>query len=248
MPHYTSFDGTSLYYDDQGDGTAVVMLHGFVGDINIDWVRSGIFDRLLDEGYRVIGYDARGHGLSDKPHGVESYSDDALTKDAVALLDELGIDSCYAVGFSMGARTALHLSTIDQRVQRVAALGLGELSLSNQARGMGFVPDALRTDDPESIEHESIRHFREMADAIHADREALADLMAATRSEIPDFVDEITVPVLVVTGSDDINAGAPDALAARLRDGRAVTTAGDHAGVKDQPQTQAAIVDFFAGV
>ena len=56
------------------------------------------------------------------------------------------------------------------------------------------------------------------------------------------------MPVLVVTGSDDINAGAPDALAARLRDGRAVTTAGDHAGVKDQPQTQAAIVEFFASV
>ena len=55
MPHFETFDGHSLFYDDQGDGQAVVLLHGFVGDVNIDWVRSGILDLLLDEGYRVIG-------------------------------------------------------------------------------------------------------------------------------------------------------------------------------------------------
>ena len=82
MPHFTSHDGTSLYYDDQGDGSPVVLMHGFVGDVNIDWIRSGILDRLLDEGYRTIGYDARGHGLSDKPHDMDVYAGDALPNDA----------------------------------------------------------------------------------------------------------------------------------------------------------------------
>jgi pimeloyl-ACP methyl ester carboxylesterase len=145
----------------------------------------------------------------------------------------------------MGARTALHLSTVDDRVRGVVAMGVGELSLANQMGGMGLVPDALRTDDPDSIEHAAIRHFREMADAIHADREALADLMAATRSEVPSFVEDVTVPVLVVTGSDDVNAGPPGPLAERLADGEAVLTAGDHAGVKDQPDAHRAIVDFL---
>jgi pimeloyl-ACP methyl ester carboxylesterase len=248
MPHFTTFDGQSLFYDDQGEGDVVMLLHGFVGDINIDWIRSGILDLLLDEEYRVVAFDARGHGLSDKPHDSAAYENDALTKDAAALLDELGIDRCMLVGFSMGARTALHLAAIDDRVRAVVAMGVGELSLRHNERGLGLVPDAMLTDDPDSIEHESIRHFREMADAIHADRVALAGVMAASRTEIPDVIDDVKVPVLVVTGDADVNAGPPGPLAERLANGKAVQTAGDHPGVKDQPEAHQAIVDFLSSV
>jgi pimeloyl-ACP methyl ester carboxylesterase len=245
MPHFTTFDGQSLFYDDQGDGDVVMLLHGFVGDINIDWIRSGILDLLVDEGYRVIAFDARGHGLSDKPHELSDYEGDALTKDAQALLDHLGVDRCAVVGFSMGARTALHLAVVDPRVRAVVAMGLGEQSLQRHARGTGAVPDALLTDDPDSIGQETLRHYREMADAIHADRQALASLMAAERTEVPDIVDDIKVPVLVVTGSDDVTAGDPAALAGALADASSVLTAGDHAGVKDQPDAHEAIVAFL---
>jgi pimeloyl-ACP methyl ester carboxylesterase len=248
MPHFETFDGQSLFYDDQGDGEPIVLLHGFVGDINIDWIRSGILDLLVDEGYRVVAFDARGHGLSDKPHEVAAYEDDALTKDARALLDALDLDQCVLVGFSLGARTALHTAVVDPRVRAVVAMGVGEHSLRHNARGMGFVPDALLTDDPDSIEHDSIRNFREMADAIHADKVALAALMTAERTEIPDIVDDISVPVLVITGSDDVTAGAPGPFAERLQNGRAVQTAGDHPGVKDQPDAHEAIVEFIASL
>jgi len=245
MPHFATFDGQSIFYDDQGDGDPVMLLHGFVGDINIDWIRSGILDLLLDEGYRVIAFDARGHGLSDKPHELSAYENDALTKDAQALLDHLGIDRCMAVGFSMGARTALHLAAVDPRVYAVVAMGLGEHTLQHRPGATGAVPEALLTDDPDSIEQETLRHYREMADAIHADRQALASLMAAERTEVPQLVDEIKVPVLVVTGSDDVTAGDPATLASALADATAVLTAGDHAGVKDQPVAHEAIVEFL---
>jgi pimeloyl-ACP methyl ester carboxylesterase len=248
MPHFETFDGNSLFYDDQGDGKAVVLLHGFVGDINIDWVRSGVLDRLLDEGYRVIAFDARGHGLSDKPHELAAYENDALTKDAEALLDQIGLDQYMLVGFSMGARTALHLAAVDPRIRAVVALGLGEHSLQHNARGINMVPDALLTDDPDSIEHPSIRNFREMADAIHADREALAALMRAERTEVPDILDDVKVPILVVTGSEDATAGAPGPLADRFANAKAVQTAGDHAGVKDQPVMHEAMVEFLASM
>jgi len=248
MPHFETFDGHSLFYDDQGDGQAVVLLHGFVGDVNIDWVRSGILDLLLDEGYRVIAYDARGHGLSDKPHELSAYENDALTKDAEALLDKIGLDQYLLVGFSMGARTALHVASIDPRVRGVVALGLGEHSLDQSARGMSGVADAMLTDDPDSIEQETVRHFREMADAIHADRQALSSFIAAERTEVPDIVVNVKVPVLVVTGSDDVTAGAPGPLAERFANAKAVETAGDHAGVKDQPVAHDALVEFLASV
>jgi hypothetical protein len=51
--------------------------------------------------------------------------------------------------------------------------------------------------------------------------------------------------VLVVTGSDDVTAGDPTPLAAALADATAVLTAGDHAGVKDQPDAHEAIVAFL---
>ena len=63
MANFDSFDGQSLYYDDQGDGPTVVLLHGFAADMNVNYVRSGILDLLLDEGYRVVALDrARGSG------------------------------------------------------------------------------------------------------------------------------------------------------------------------------------------
>src|SRR5215470_8922825 len=141
MPHFVGPDGTSLYYDDQGDGAVVLLLHGFVGDLNIDWFRSGILDRLLDEGYRTLGYDARGHGLSDKPHDLDAYAGDVLARDASALLDERGVTACSVVGFSMGARTALHLATLDDRVNAVVALGVGETSIRS-GRSDGTTGDA----------------------------------------------------------------------------------------------------------
>jgi pimeloyl-ACP methyl ester carboxylesterase len=247
MPKLESFDGCALFYDDQGEGQAVLLLHGFVGDINIDWVRSGILDLLLDEEYRVVAYDSRGHGLSDKPHDVAAYADDALTKDAQAVLDHLGLDRVALIGFSMGARTALHLAVVDPRVRGVVALGVGKPAVPPDEvdwSSYTSVPDAMLTDDPDSIQGDMARSFREMADAIHADREALAALMAAPRAEIPSLVDDIRVPVLVITGVDD-PTGDPVALADAFADGRGVQTAGDHAGVKDQPDAHAAIVEFL---
>ena len=251
MPHFSAPDGTALYYDDQGDGDVVMLLHGFVGDINIDWIRSGILDRLLDEEHRVVAYDARGHGLSDKPHDPSAYENDAQTKDAQAVLDHLGIDDVVVVGFSMGARTALHLAAIDPRVRGVVALGVGAPTPDAAATAFASnmsVPEAMLTDDPDSIEGDFVRSFRDMADAIHADREALAAVMAAPRTEITSIAGELAVPVLVIAGVDDPAAPNPDALAATFADGRALQTAGDHAGVKDQPDAHEAIVEFVASL
>ena len=168
------------------------------------------------------------------------------------MLDHLGLDDVVVVGFSMGARTALHLAAIDPRVRGVVALGVGA-PLERQGEDAALasftsVPDAMLTDDPDSIEGDFVRSFRDMADAIHADREALAALMAAPRTEVSSLVDVVKVPVLVIAGVDDPAAGDPGALADAFANGRALQTAGDHAGVKDQPDTHAAIVEFVASI
>src|SRR3954470_14925279 len=84
VPTFASFDGMELFYDDPEPDArpAVVLLHGFAADTNINFVRSGILDALVDEESRPTPLDHRGHGLSAKPHEPEAYADDALTRDA----------------------------------------------------------------------------------------------------------------------------------------------------------------------
>src|SRR5438552_11960944 len=126
MANFESFDGLSLFYQDEGDGRPVVLLHGFATDTNVNYVRSGILDVLLDEGYRVVTLDARGHGLSSKPTDAAAYADDAMKRDVVALFDHLGLDDVLLVGYSMGAHLSLRLVPDEPRVKALVLLGIGE--------------------------------------------------------------------------------------------------------------------------
>src|SRR5205085_8769500 len=61
---FTSVDGTRLYYEEEGTGTPVVLLHGLSSSTKGNWQDPGIWTALVDAGKRVIGLDARGHGRS----------------------------------------------------------------------------------------------------------------------------------------------------------------------------------------
>ncbi|GAA4903263.1 alpha/beta hydrolase [Tessaracoccus lubricantis] len=98
MPTVTTATGVSLNYTDTGgDGRPLVLIHG--------WPLSGeAFARdipvLEDAGHRVITYDRRGFGMSDKPDGGYDY--DTLADDLKSLLDELDLRGAVLLGFSMG--------------------------------------------------------------------------------------------------------------------------------------------------
>lgn len=94
---YRTIDGTQLRLIDTGTGTPVVLIHGF-GASMYAW--RDALPALAGAGYRVIAFDNRGFGFSDKPsHG---YSTAAYVKLTVALLDSLHIASAVLVGHSMG--------------------------------------------------------------------------------------------------------------------------------------------------
>jgi len=86
-----------LYYEDQGEGRPVVLIHGFPFDVGA-WERQKIV--LLDAGYRTILYDRRGFGKSSQP--VAGYDYDTFAADLDALLNELDIQDATLVGHSMG--------------------------------------------------------------------------------------------------------------------------------------------------
>lgn len=255
MPTFPSFDGVSIAYTDDGDGPVLVLLHGFAADTNVNYVRPGLFDLFLDEGFRVVTFDARGHGLSEKPREPAGYANDAMRRDVSALLDHLGIDSCVLVGYSMGAHTSLRVAAREPRVKALVLLGIGENAERNadgasdddvaagEDRRAAMIA-ALTTEDPEEIEASGLRRFRVMAGN---DRTPLIAYMSTPAgSERTDLAD-IEVPVLLVVGEDDVEAGDPTGLAARL-DAKLVRVPGDHFQANARPELHRAVLDFLAAL
>jgi 3-oxoadipate enol-lactonase len=75
----------------------------------------------LGKHFRVVRYDARGHGASPAPPGP--YSIDDLTDDAVAVLDRLGLERVHFVGLSLGGMVGLRLAAREPgRVDRLAVM------------------------------------------------------------------------------------------------------------------------------
>ncbi|HMI89087.1 MAG TPA: alpha/beta hydrolase [Polyangiaceae bacterium] len=111
-----TIDENEIYYEERGGGEPLVLLHGVTGT-HADWQH--VFDLAsLAECYRVIAPDARGHGRSTNRRADFTFRRCAL--DVLALLDHLGVERARAVGMSLGAKTLLHVATLDpSRVERM---------------------------------------------------------------------------------------------------------------------------------
>ena len=99
-PHRSAFvegDGVRLnYLDWGGSGPPLVMIHGIA---NSPHIFDDLAPRFTDH-FRVLAYARRGHGRSDAPAGP--YDSEALVSDLHHLLDNLGIERAYLLGWSMG--------------------------------------------------------------------------------------------------------------------------------------------------
>ena len=97
MPSITTKDGTQIYYKDWGKGQPVVFSHGWPLSAD-DWETHMLF--FINNGYRVIAHDRRGHGRSsqtDGGHDMDHYADDLA-----ALTAHLDLKQAIHVGHSTG--------------------------------------------------------------------------------------------------------------------------------------------------
>ena len=121
----TTVRGTRIGYGADGKGPLVVRTHGMTQsgrtdrDLDlIDW------RRLTEAGFRVVSYDARGHGSSDGTTDPDDYTWISLAEDLLALIDQLSPrEPVRAVGVSMGTGTVLTAMTMAP--ERFAAVALG---------------------------------------------------------------------------------------------------------------------------
>lgn len=107
--HAFESNGVTIRYASAGNGEAVVLVHGWMGDSTM-WGRDAAGNTKLNptEGFRSIALDCRGHGKSDKPHDPTKYGA-AMAEDVVRLLDHLNIRRAHLVGYSMGAFIVGHV-------------------------------------------------------------------------------------------------------------------------------------------
>jgi pimeloyl-ACP methyl ester carboxylesterase len=251
MATCTSFDGTKLYYEEEGAGAPVVLLHGLSVDLNGNWKAPGIWSTLVEAGHRVIGYDARGHGQSDKPHEPSAYEDDAMVRDVGSMLDELRLRETDLVGYSMGASTALQFAARDSRLRRLVLGGIGgdpnvwgtpngERALMGKRWLAG-----LEAKDPKAIEDPVARRAREVFKARGNDLQAIAALLRSNRKHLSSEMASATVrvPTLVVCGDRD---ASPTKLAAALPNAEALVLEGDHESVVANPKLAESIARFLA--
>jgi pimeloyl-ACP methyl ester carboxylesterase len=251
MERFSSFDGVGIAYVTAGAGPDVLLLHGFAADHQANWVAPGVFAALVAAGRRVIALDARGHGQSDKPHDPAAYENDAMPRDARALLDHLGVEHVDVVGYSMGSLVSTRLVPGEPRARSCVLGGVGgrlrgSRGFSDERRAL--LADALETDDPAGIADASARGFRSFAEHTGADRLALAAIQRAASPIAKTRLDSITVPTMVIAGDEDELAGSPQELADRIPGAIGRVVKGSHLGAVADPAFAAAIVEFVTGV
>ena len=116
-------NGLAFRVVEQGDGTPVVLLHGFPDSADV-WRNQ--MPALAAAGFRAIAPDLRGFGESDRPEGVDQYAIALLVGDVLALMDACDVQRAHVVGHDWGAFLAWVVAALaPDRVDRLAVLSVG---------------------------------------------------------------------------------------------------------------------------
>ncbi|HEX2535835.1 MAG TPA: alpha/beta hydrolase [Chitinophagaceae bacterium] len=151
-------DDVRLSYKDYGQGRPVVLIHGW--PLSKDMWEYQI-DDLVNAGLRVIKYDRRGFGKSDKPWNGYDY--DTLTGDLNVLMETLDLRDAVLVGFSMGGGEVVrYLSRYgSERVSRIVLLSSVTPFLAKTPGNDEGVDQSVIADMMESMKEDRIRFLDE---------------------------------------------------------------------------------------
>jgi 3-oxoadipate enol-lactonase len=210
-----------------GEGPPIVLLHGLSATKRYVVHRSNVLPR---SGFRVVAYDARGHGESAAPGDPDAYGYSDLAADLAAVMDEFEVDHAALAGVSMGAHTALRFA-LDQpdRVSALVVITPGypgepadegrwdDMADALEAGGVdGFLESWGARDVAERFRDAALENARQRL-ALHADLAAVARaLRVVPRSTAFDglaALRAVEAPVLVVGSRDDADPVHPLAIA-----------------------------------
>jgi len=243
--HFAAPDGVTLAWQEQGEGRAVMLLHGLFSDADTNWIRFGHAETIAGRGFRVIMPDLRGHGASARPHEASAYPPDILASDGLALIAHLGLRDYDLGGYSLGARTAVRMVARGARPRRLVVSGMGlEGLLRTGARSAHFkaILEGLGTHKRGSPEWLAEAFLKTTG----GDPEALLPLLDSFVDTGEEELRAMAMPVLVLSGAEDHDNGSAEALAKLLPDGAYVEVPGNHMSAVTKPDLGRAIADFLA--
>lgn len=213
---YFDAGGVRIRYVDMGSGPAVVLVHGFTGDIERSWINTGVLANLSTD-HRVLAFDLRGHGHSGKPHDPRAY--DEIGLDVIRLLDHTGVKRAHVVGYSLGGIIIAKLLTTHPERFTSALIGGAAYRRSRSARAdqaneaaareveagiyRALIVSTAATDEPPPGEEAIRARSREIAGS--NDVHAHAALMRARRALLVSDAEiaAVRVPTLALVGGAD---------------------------------------------
>jgi len=206
-----------LAYELRGAGEPLVMIHGAQGD-------QSMFTELaarLAKQFRVLTFDQRGSGLSDKPQA--NYSIAGLADDTAVLMDHVGFSSASVIGVSMGGMIAQEFALRHPHKLRCLILGCttpggaNSVRIGGSAFAAAYSTEAISPEERGRALAEAAftkgyikRHPEIVAAMIEARRQRPLDsaalalrLKAAFAHDAYDRLGQVNCPTLVITGRDD---------------------------------------------
>lgn len=234
---FTENKGTKIYWNEEGQGTPVLMLMGLGWASNM-WHRTR---PLLAARYRTVAFDNRGAGRSDVPPGP--YSMATMASDAAAVLDAAGITAAHLLGVSMGGMIAqefalqyphrVHSLTLacttpggphSLRPEPAVIEALFRTGLSAEQRAKEAVPYLYDSRTPQDRIDQDLA---ELSKWYPVPLGVLAQQGAILAWEAYDRLDRIAAPTLVLHGVNDrlVPAGNADFIARRIRGAQLVKLA-----------------------
>lgn len=230
MPALSTDDGIELHYEEVGQGTPIIFVHEFAGDLR-SWENQL---RHFGRWHRCIAFNARGYPPSDVPADWRSYSQARAAGDILAVMDHLGVRKAHVVGLSMGGFAALQLGMdAPERALSLCVAGVGygsepskqdlfrreaeisakllvedgmEAFAAKYAVGPTRLP--FREGDPRGFA-EFLAQLAEHSALGSANTQLGVQRNRASLYDIVEKLREIRVPVLILNGDEDYPCLAP---------------------------------------
>jgi pimeloyl-ACP methyl ester carboxylesterase len=209
---YFDSDGIRIRYVDVGQGEPILLFHAMSESVDT-LRRNGLIDRLAGD-FRVIAFDMRGHGKSDKPHEATAYGL-AMVDDAARLLDHVQVRSAHIFGYSLGGYVAGRFVASYPTRARTATFGgssvmSASLWAARFADRVGPIADALERGDPRPLLGRQAEgdELERRANELLSRNDPIA-LAAAVRSVkavqlTNEEIAALKMPLLVIVGSRDL--------------------------------------------
>jgi non-heme chloroperoxidase len=225
MPTITTLEGLDIFFKDYGTGQPIVFCHGWPLSSD-DWDSQMLF--FLNEGFRVVAHDRRGHGRSTQTadgHDMDHYADDLA-----AVVDHLDLHDAIFVGHSTGGGELTHYLARhgqDRAAKAVLMSSVPPLMVKTDANPLGL-PKSVFDDLQAQLAANRAVFYRDFASgpfygynrpgatvkAAVVDNWWRQGMMGGTKAHYDgvvafsqtDFTEDlkkITVPALVLHGDDD---------------------------------------------